>query len=110
MCSGWVGIFRVEYQLLKNIPILFDEPLNLISYCFRKLQLFMVVYYSGGFRNSERGVQPLAHEACSQIFGLPRPLSVTLEVRTGYLEATLGQVKNLEISGVAKLGHTGHVP
>ena len=44
---------------------------------------------SGGFRNSERGVQPLAREARLQIFGLPRPLSVTLEVQTEYLKATL---------------------
>ena len=50
---------------------------------------------NGRFRNSERGVKPLAREALSQIFGLPRPLSVTLEVRT---EATLGLVKCLEIS------------
>ena len=56
------------------------------------------LYYSGGFRNSERGVQPLAREVCPQIFGLPRPLSVTLEVQTEYLEATLGLVKCLEIS------------
>ena len=41
----------------------------------------------GGFRNSERG----------QIFGLPRPLSVTLEVRAEYLKATLSLVKCLEI-------------
>ena len=53
---------------------------------------------SGGFRNSERGVQPLAREARRQIFGLPRPLSVALEVRTEYLEATLGLVKCLESS------------
>ena len=53
---------------------------------------------SGGFRNSEWGVQPLAREARPQIFWLPRPLSVTLEVRTEYLEATLGLVKCLEIS------------
>ena len=53
---------------------------------------------SGGFRNSERGVQPLVREARRQIFGLPRPLSVALEVRTEYLEATLGLVKCLEIS------------
>ena len=53
---------------------------------------------SGGFRNSEWGVQPLAREARPQIFGLPRPLSVTLKVRTEYLEATLGLVKCLEIS------------
>ena len=33
-----------------------------------------------------------------QIFGLPRPLSVTLEVRIEYLEATLALVKCLEIS------------
>ena len=56
------------------------------------------VHLSGGFRNSERGVQPLAREARPQIFWLPRPLSVTLEVRTEYLEATLGLVKCLEIS------------
>ena len=54
--------------------------------------------FSGGFRNSEWGVQPLVREPRSQIFGLPRPLSVTLEVRTEYLEATLGLVKCLEIS------------
>ena len=53
---------------------------------------------SGGFRNSERGVQPLACEARAQIFGLPRPLSVMLEVQTEYLEATLGLVKCLEIN------------
>ena len=44
------------------------------------------------------GVQPLACEARRQIFGLPRPLSVVLEVRTEYLKATLGLVKCLEIS------------
>ena len=53
---------------------------------------------SGGFRNWERGVQPLAHKAHPLIFGLPRPLPVTLEVQTEYLEATLGLVKCLEIS------------
>ena len=47
---------------------------------------------SGGFRNSERGL------ARPQIWGLPRPLPVTLAVRTEYLEATLGLVKCLEIS------------
>ena len=31
---------------------------------------------SGGFRNLERGVQPLAREAQPKIFGLPRPLLV----------------------------------
>ena len=54
--------------------------------------------HSGGFRNSERGVQSLAREARPQILGLPRPLPVTLAVRTEYLEATLGLVKCLEIS------------
>ena len=53
------------------------------------------MHYSGGFRNLERGAQPLAREAPPQIFGLPRPLPVTLAVRT---EATLGLVKCLEIS------------
>jgi len=53
---------------------------------------------SGRFRNLERGIQPLAREAWVQIFGLPRPLPVTLEVRTEYLEATVGLVKRLEIS------------
>ena len=33
-----------------------------------------------------------------KFFGLPRPLSVTLEIGTEYLEATLGLVKCLEIS------------
>ena len=54
--------------------------------------------FSGGSRNSERGVQPLEREARPQIFGLPCSLSVTLEVQTEYLEATLGLVKCLEIS------------
>ena len=49
-----------------------------------------LVLVSGRFRNSERGVQPLAREARSQILGLPRPLPVTLEARTEYPEATLG--------------------
>ena len=53
---------------------------------------------SGGFRNLERGVQLLACEARPKIFGLPRPLPVTLAVPTEYLEATLGLVKRLEIS------------
>ena len=53
---------------------------------------------SSGFRNSERGVQLLACEARPQIFGLPRPLLVTLEVWTEYLKATLGLVKCLEIN------------
>ena len=64
--------------------------------------LYFTLYYSipfsGGFRNSGRGVQSLAREARPQILGLPRPLPVTLEVRTEYLEATLGLVKWLEIS------------
>ena len=34
----------------------------------------------------------------SQILGLPRPIPVTLEVQTEYLEATLGLVKCVEIS------------
>ena len=34
--------------------------------------------YSGGFRDLERGVQPLACEAYPKVFGLPRPLPVTL--------------------------------
>ena len=55
---------------------------------------WMKIVFSGGFRNLERGVQPLARE----IFWLPRPLPVMLEVRTEYLEATLGLVKCLEIS------------
>ena len=33
-----------------------------------------------------------------KIFGLPRLLSVTLEVQTEYLKATLGLAKRLEIS------------
>ena len=45
------------------------------------------------FRNLERGVR---------IFGLPRSLLVTPDVRTKYLEATLGLVKCLEISHEAK--------
>jgi len=32
---------------------------------------------SGGSRNSERGVQPLAHKVHPKIFGLPHPLPVT---------------------------------
>ena len=55
--------------------------------------------YSGGFRNLERGVQLLAREARPKIFGLPRPLSVTLAVPTEYLEATLG-LERLEISNI----------
>ena len=39
----------------------------------------------------ERGFSP-------KNFGLPRPLPVTLAVRTEYLEATLALVKRLEIS------------
>jgi len=34
------------------------------------------VVLSGGFRNLERGIQPLAREAHPQIFWLPRPLLV----------------------------------
>ena len=66
--------------------------------CRRPRRLQLETAISGGFRNSERGVQPLAREALPQIFGLPRPLSVTLEVQTEYLEANLGLVKCLEIS------------
>ena len=68
------------------------------SHLLSVASLFSAYPLSGGFRNSERGVQPLAREARPQIFGLPRPLSVTLEVQTEYLEATLGLVKYLEIS------------
>ena len=51
---------------------------------------YFLLWPSGRFRNSERGVQPLAREARTQIFGLPRLLPATLAVRTEYLEATLG--------------------
>ena len=37
-------------------------------------------------------------KACPKILELPRPLAVTLEVQTEYLEATLGLAKHLEIS------------
>jgi len=37
-------------------------------------------------------------EAHPKIFGLPHPLRVMLEVRTEYLEATLGLAKRLVIS------------
>ena len=53
---------------------------------------------SGGFRNLERGVQPLACEAEPEIFGVITPTSGHVNVRTEYLEATLGVVKRLEIS------------
>ena len=43
-------------------------------------------------------IQKGGFSARPQIFGLPRPLSVTLEVQTEYLEATPGLVKSLEIS------------
>ena len=46
---------------------------------------------SRGFRNLERGVQLLAREARPKIFGLPRPLPVTLAVSADYLEATLSR-------------------
>ena len=49
-----------------------------------------VCHCSGGFRNSERGVQTLVREVRQQILGLLRPLPVTLEAHTEYLEATLG--------------------
>ena len=44
-----------------------------------KLTLVYIVQSnnSGGFRNLERGVQPLAGEAQPKIFGLPCPLPVT---------------------------------
>ena len=69
---------------------------NIILVC---CEVNVLLYWSsGGFRNAEWGIQPLAREARPQIFGLPRPLSVTLEVRIEYLEANLGLVKCLEIS------------
>ena len=74
------------------------ELLHLTQQPQQPILLMDYFHFSGGFRNSERGVQPLAREARPQIFGLPRPLSVTLEVQTEYLEATLGLVKCLEIS------------
>ena len=59
---------------------------------------YLFLLDTGGFRNLERGVQPLACEVRPQIFGLPRSFPVTLDVRTEYLKATLGLVKCLEIS------------
>ena len=38
---------------------------------------FLILLCSGGFRNLERGVQPLARKAQPKILGLPRPLPVT---------------------------------
>jgi len=52
---------------------------------------------SGGFRNLERGVQPLAHEAHPKFWGAT-PTSGHVTVQTEYLKATLGLVKRLEIS------------
>ena len=57
----------------------------------RRIKTFSVA----GLEIQTGGFKPLACEAHSQIFGLPRPLSVTLEVRT---EATLGLFKCLEMS------------
>ena len=45
--------------------------------CRQYVAKIYLALYSGGFRK-----------------GLPRPLPVTLEVRTEYLEATLGLVKS----------------
>ena len=55
---------------------------------------------SGGFRNLERGVQPLAREGRPQIIWVHAHFRSrwNLEFRTEYLEATLGLVKCLEIS------------
>ena len=53
---------------------------------------------SGGFRNLERGVQPLAREAQPKIWGGATPTSGHVNVGTENLEATLGLVKRLEIS------------
>ena len=86
----------VTIKLTKEISVLtISLPRELYMTCPVKT---LPALNSGGFRNSERGVQPLAREARWQILGLPRPLPVTLAVRTEYLEATLGLVKCLEIS------------
>ena len=53
---------------------------------------------SGGFRNLERGVQPLACKAHPKILGVATPTSSHVNVWTEYLEATIGLVKRLEIS------------
>ena len=53
---------------------------------------------SGGFRNLERGVQPLACEVHPKNFKVAMPTSGHVKVRTKYLEAILGLVKRLEIS------------
>ena len=42
------------------------------------MDLNIVMVSSGGSRNLERGVQPLVHEGHPKIFGLLRPLLVTL--------------------------------
>ena len=81
-------------QALRACVASFRIPrLSDISWC-----RFLAGNLASSVADSERGVQPLAREARPQIFGLPRPLSVTLEVQTEYLEATLGLVKCLEIS------------
>ena len=87
-------------QILTLILVLILYPVDtrILAYYFALWHMRQKLGISGGFRNSERGVQPLAREARPQIFGLPRPLSVTLEVQTEYLKATLGLVKCLEIS------------
>jgi len=41
-----------------------------------ELSWIVLLESSGGSRNLERGVQPLAHEAHSKIIWLPRPLPV----------------------------------
>ena len=91
-----------------SVPSMFLCCIHPVSPNFTRLnsnQLFysshkslLLTLCSGGFRNSERGVQPLVREVRPQILVLPRPLPVTLEVRIEYLEATLGLVKCLEIS------------
>ena len=57
--------------------------------------------FSGRFRNLEGGVEPLPRaRSGAENFGIATPTFGHVNVRTEYLEATLGLVKHLEISKV----------
>ena len=55
-------------------------------------------YYSGGFRNLEKGGTATGARSASENFGVAKPTSSHVNIRTEYLEATLGLVNRLEIS------------
>ena len=91
-----IGDHNSVFRMLPGVFAVTNEYFTFLKIAC--LYWYSPIGNSGGFRNLERVVQPLAHNVHPKICGLPPPTFGHMKVRTEYLEATLGLVKCLEIS------------